>query len=138
MKALDVKRRFIDKFFSERELVVEYYESDDSAAKEARAWFEQVQEIIAELPIYRHDNVGQPLGDSKSDVWFFRGQKDSSFAFTSTLYRRLLNANSGNLSLKSPGEIEKAMLQAELSLLNKARKIGIGRGLTALDTLTLL
>ena len=51
MKALDVKRRFIDKFFSERELVVEYYESDDSAAKEARAWFEQVQEIIAELPI---------------------------------------------------------------------------------------
>ena len=138
MKALDVKRRFIDKFFSERELVVEYYESDDSSSKEERSWFEQVQEIIAELPIYRHDNVGQPLGDSKSDVWFFRGQKDSSFAFTSTLYRRLLNANSGNLSLKSPGEIEKAMLQAELSLLNKARKIGIGRGLTALETLTLL
>ena len=71
MTAPDIKRRFIDKFFSERELVVEYYESDNSAAKEARAWFEQVQEIIAELPIYRHDNVGQPLGDSKSDVWFF-------------------------------------------------------------------
>ncbi len=138
MKALDIKRRFIDKFFSERELVVEYYESDDSAMKEAHAWFEQVQEIIAELPIYRHDNVGQPLGDSKSDVWFFRGQKDSSFAFTSTLYRRLLDASSGTLSLKSPREIEKTMLQAELSLLDKARKIGIGRGLTDLETLTLL
>ena len=30
------------------------------------------------------------------------------------------------------------MLQAELSLLDKARKIGIGQGLTALETLTLL
>ena len=131
MKALDIKRRFIDKFFSERELVVEYYESDDSAAKEARAWFEQVQEIIAELPIYRHDNVGQPLGDSKSDVWFFRGQKDSSFAFTSTLYRRLLDAT-------TPGDYEDTMLNAELCLLEKARKMGIGHGLTALETLTLL
>lgn len=138
MKDPDIKRRFIDKFFSERELVVEYYESDDSATKEAHAWFEQVQEIIDKLPTYQHDNVGQPLKNAKSGVWFFRGQKDSSFAFTSTLYRRLLDASSGNLSLKSPGEIEKAMLQAELSLLNKARKIGIGRGLTALETLTLL
>lgn len=138
MTAPDIKRRFIDKFFSERELVVEYDEPDDSAEKEAHAWFNQVQEIIAELPTYRHDNVGQPLEDNKSEVWFFRGQKDSSFAFTSTLYRRLLDASSGNLSLKSPGEIENAMLQAELSLLNKARKMGIGRGLTALETLTLL
>lgn len=138
MKAPDIKRRFIDKFFSERELVVEYYEPDDSDIKEAYAWFKQVQEIIAELPIYRHDNVGQPFEDNESDVWFFRGHKDSSFAFTSTLYRRLLDASSGNLSLKSPGEIEKAMLKAELSLLNKARKMGIGRGLTALETLTLL
>ena len=138
MKALDIKRRFIDKFFSERELVVEYDEPDDSAEKEARAWFEQVQEIIAELPTYRHDNVGQPLEDNKSDVWFFRGQKDSSFAFTSTLYRRLLDASSNKLYLKTPGEVEEAMLQAELSLLDKARKIGIGRGLTALETLTLL
>ena len=75
MKAPDIKRRFIDKFFSERELVVEYYESDDSDPKEAHAWFEQVQEIIAELPIYPHDNVGQPLKNAKSDVWFFRGKK---------------------------------------------------------------
>lgn len=131
MKAPDIKRRFIDKFFSERELVVEYYESDDSAAKEAHAWFKQVQDIIAKLPIYRHDNVGQPLENNESDVWFFRGQKDSSFAFTSTLYRRLLDA-------KTPKDYEKAMLKAELSLLDKARKIGIGRGLTALETLTLL
>lgn len=138
MKAADIKRRFIDKFFSERELVVEYNEPDNSAEKEAHAWFNQVQEIIAELPTYHHDNVGQPLEDNQSDVWFFRGHKDSSFAFTSTLYRRLLNASSDNLSSKNPDEIEEAMLQAELSLLNKARKIGIGRGLTALETLTLL
>lgn len=75
MKAPDIKRRFIDKFFSERELVVEYYESDDSAAKEAHAWFKQVQDIIAKLPIYRHDNVGQPLENNESDVWFFADKK---------------------------------------------------------------
>lgn len=131
MEDLDIKRRFIDKFFSERELVVEYDEPDNSANKEAYTWFKQVQQIIAELPIYRHDNVGQPLEDTKSDVWFFRGQKDSSFAFTSTLYRRLLDA-------KTPKDYEKAMLKAEFSLLNTARKMGIGRGLTALETLTLL
>lgn len=138
MNAPDIKRRFIDKFFSERELVVEYDEPDNSAEKEAHAWFNQVQEIIAELPTYRHDNVGQPLEDNKSDVWFFRGQKDSSFAFTSTLYRRLLDASSDKLLLKTPRDHENAMLQAELSLLNKARQMGIGRGLTALETLTLL
>ena len=30
------------------------------------------------------------------------------------------------------------MINAEINLLNKAREIGIGRGLTALETLTLL
>ena len=75
MKAADIKRRFTDKFFSERELVVEYDEPDNSAEKEAHAWFNQVQEIIAELPIYHHDNVGQPLEDNQSDVWFFEDIK---------------------------------------------------------------
>nr|WP_314273763.1 FRG domain-containing protein [Schaalia odontolytica] len=138
MKAPDIKRRFIDKFFSERELIVEFDETSDSDKKNAQAWYKAVEKTVSTLPIYQHDNVGQPLDSTGSNVWFFRGQKDSSFAFTSTLYRRLLDASSDKLYLKTPGEVEEAMLQAELSLLDKARKIGIGRGLTALETLTLL
>lgn len=76
--------------------------------------------------------------ETESGVWFFRGQKDVRFAFNSTLYRRLLDASSDKLLIKTPREHEKAMLNAELSLLDKAREMGIGRGLTALETLTLL
>lgn len=149
--------RFVEEFFTERELKVNYDKTSEPDEKNAQAWYEAVEKTISRLPIYQHDNVGQPPRDretnesdeennqrtkansqTESDVWFFRGQKDSCFAFTSTLYRRLVDASSGNLSLKSAREIEQAMLQAELSLLNKARKMGIGRGLTALETLTLL
>ena len=130
--------RFVEKFFTERELDVKYDKIGDSDKINAQRWYEAVEKTISELSTYKHDNVGQPLDDSESDAWFFRGQKDSSFAFTSTLYRRLLNASSDKLLIKIPSEHEEAMLQAELSLLDKARKIGIGRGLTALETLTLL
>lgn len=167
--------RFVEKFFTERELIVKYDETIESNKEKAHAWYEAVKKTISNLPTYKHDNVGQPPKDTKAEqaqedtnaeqaqedtnanktniesatktetkeqtepgVWFFRGQKDSSFAFTSTLYRRLLNASSDKLLIKTPKEHEKAMLNAELSLLDKARKIGIGRGLTALETLTLL
>lgn len=130
--------RFVERFLTERELKVNYDKKSESDEINAQAWYEAIEKTISNLSIYKHDNVGQPLKNAKSDVWFFRGHKDSAFAFTSTLYRRLVDASSGNLSLKSAGEIEEAMLQAELSLLNKARKMGIGRGLTALETLTLL
>ena len=157
--------RFIDKFFTERELIVKFDNTSNSHEKNAQAWYEAVEKTISALPIYQHDNVGQPppntdtseadsTNDNKTDTltpeyetthpkttphaWFFRGQKDSRFAFTSTLYRRLLNASSDKLLIMTPSEHEEAMLNAELSLLTKARKIGIGRGLTALETLTLL
>lgn len=130
--------RFVEKFFTERELIVNFDNTSESDEENAQAWYEAVKRTMKTLPTYQHDNVGQPLKGNKSDVWFFRGHKDSSFAFTSTLYRRLLDASSDNLLFKSPAEIEEAMLQAELSLLSKARKMGIGRGLTALETLTLL
>ncbi|VTX61155.1 FRG domain protein [uncultured Actinomyces sp.] len=146
-----------DKFFTERELIVNFNDTSESREENARAWYEAVKETISTLPIYQHDNVGQSPDDRKtnksdeennertkansqteSDVWFFRGQKDARFAFNSTLYRRLLHASDDNLLAKRPREHENAMLKAELSLLKKAREIGIGRGLTALETLTLL
>lgn len=157
--------RFVEKFFTERELIVKFDDTSNSHEKNAQAWYEAVEKTISALPIYQHDNVGQPIPNTdtsevdstnvnKTDTltpedetthpkttphaWFFRGQKDSRFAFTSTLYRRLLNASSDKLLIKIPSEHEEAMLQAELSLLDKARKIGIGRDLTALETLTLL
>lgn len=143
-----------DKFFTERELIVGIDEENKTVAEAARDWFDKIENTINTLDTFRHDNVGQPLDstseytatatedadteDADTGVWFFRGQKDARFAFNSTLYRRLLHASDDNLLAKRPSEHEKAMLKAEVSLLKKAREIGIGRGLTALETLTLL
>lgn len=173
--------RFVEKFFTERELIVKYVDTSESHEKNAHAWYEAVGRTMNTLPTYQHDNVGQPLPktntskadstsfskaatpdsnddtfDSKTEshVWFFRGQKDSSFAFTSTLYRRLSVTTRYEPSTITPDEapyverllhshnrtdkLERLMINAEINLLNKAREIGIGRGLTALETLTLL
>lgn len=88
------------------------------------------------MPTEQHqERENEPEEDG---VWFFRGQKDVSFAFHSTLYRRLLSAAKKGFSPKTPKDHEKAMITAELALLSKAEENGIGRGLTALETLTLL
>ena len=120
--------RFVEKFFTERELIVNFDDTSDSDEKNAQAWYEAVEKTINTLPIYQHDNMGRPLNHAdptntngadseradqiapnepdnkttnsrpKSQAWFFRGQKDTKFAFTSTLYRRLLNARPTKLS----------------------------------------
>ena len=109
------------------------------------------------LDIYKHDNVGQPQDETnanktkkekapksgikvqtESGVWFFRGQKDVKFAFNSTLYRQLLDKQRDKLLHGNVEEHEHAMLVAEQALIRMARNIGIGRGLTALETLSLL
>ena len=160
--------RFVEKFFTERELIVNFDDASESQEKNAQAWYEALEETISILPIYQHDNMGRPLTNTdttnldrsdsdktehtlidktdnksatsevKSQAWFFRGQKDVRFAFTSSLYRRLLNTNPGRRLHKAQIYDEKAMARAEHSLLTKARKIGIGRELTALEILTLL
>lgn len=165
--------RFVDKFFTERELIVKFDKTNRSDADAAQAWYEAVEMTISTLPIYRHDRMGQPLNNSEmaettnndpnslttsanteSNAWFYRGQKDTKFAFTSTLYRRLLNASPHKYLIDHEQEQtpntqeppltidscmnEMKMVEAEKRLLNKARDIGIGRGLTALETLTLL
>lgn len=173
--------RFVEKFFTERELIVNFDDTSESDEENAQAWYEAVGRTMNALPTYQHDNVGQPLPktntsqadsasfnktaipdlhidtlDSKTEshVWFFRGQKDARFAFTSTLYRRLSVETHHEPPTTGPfdsiklvhlmrsiiktKELEKPMINAEINLLNKAREIGIGRGLTALETLTLL
>lgn len=176
--------RFIEKFFTERELIVDFDDTSESDEENAQAWYEAVEKTIRTLPIYQHDNMGRPLNHAdptntngadseradqiapnepdnkttnsrpKSQAWFFRGQKDTKFAFTSTLYRRLLNAHPTKLSARSlqklsldeqydqhfeeQSTLERSMIKAEVNLLNKAREIGIGRELTALEKLTLL
>jgi len=146
--------RFVEKFFTERELIVNFDDTSKSDEENAQTWYEAVGKTMNTLNIYKHDNVGQPLDDAKSDVWFFRGQKDARFAFTSTLYRRLsvethhepssmlpdeiLDALQLIHLINEPWELEIPLINAEIDLLNKAREIGIGRGLTALETLTLL
>lgn len=160
--------RFIEKFFTERELIVDFDDTSESDEENAQAWYEAVEKTIRALPIYQHDNMGRPLNipdttntdgvDSdkaehtlidkadnksatskiKSQAWFFRGQKDVRFAFTSSLYRRLLNTSPDRRSPKAQIDDKKAMARAERSLITKARNIGIGRELTALEILTLL
>lgn len=160
--------RFVEKFFTERELIVDFDDTSESDEENAQAWYEAVEKTIRTLPIYQHDNMGRPLNipdttnadgvdsdkaehtlidkadnksatsEVKSQAWFFRGQKDARFAFTSSLYRRLLNTSPSRRSPKAQIDDEKAMARAERSLITKARNIGIGRELTALEILTLL
>lgn len=161
---------FVEKFFTERELIVDFDDTSESHEDNAQAWYEAVEKTIRTLPIYQHDNMGRPLNHtdptntndtdsegadqtapnepdnkttnsrSEPQIWLFRGQKDTKFAFTSTLYRRVLNSNPHKLRGGKPRiqPLEIRMIEAEVNLLNKARENGIGRGLTALETLTLL
>lgn len=141
--------RFVEKFFTERELIVKFDDTSDSDEKNAQAWYKAVEQTMNTLPIYQHDNVGQPLNNSSmsqngeqsktdSSAWFFRGQKDVKFAFNSTLYRQLLDKQRDKLLHGNVEEHEQAMLVAEKALIRMARNIGIGRELTALETLSLL
>ena len=141
--------RFVEKFFTERELIVEFDDTSDSDEKNAQAWYKAVEQTMNTLPIYQHDNVGQPPNSfstnkkgvkskSESGAWFFRGQKDVKFAFNSTLYRQLLHKQRDRLLAGNAAEHEQSMLEAEKALLRMARNIGIGRGLTGLETLSLL
>lgn len=135
-----------EKFFKERDLRVLDESRVNVEQPTAQDWFDAVERTVGALPIYSHDNMGMPSNANtnrattpeEDGVWFFRGQKDVSFAFHSTLYRRLLNAAKKGFSPKTPKDHEKAMVHAELALLSEAEENGIGRGLTALETLTLL
>lgn len=138
-----------EKFFTERELAVKVNNHYRDPNINIEVWFNTLDQALKKLPKYDHDNAGRPKQDqhittassqlsSQPGVWFFRGQKDASFAFNSTLYRSLLNSNTYETLPRSALAYERAMLTAELELLKKARNMGIGRGLTALETLTLL
>lgn len=149
--------RFVEKFFTERELIVDFDDTSESDEENAQAWYKAVKRTMKTLPTYQHDNVGQPpdntntnktniesttktktKGQIEPGVWFFRGQKDVKFAFNSTLYRQLLHKQRDRLLAGNAEEHERSMLEAEQALLRMARDIGIGRGLTALETLSLL
>lgn len=139
----------VEKFFTERELTVKAKNSYRDPAINIEVWFNTVDQAIRKLPKYDHDNAGRLNEEqdiktassqlsSQPGVWFFRGQKDAGFAFTSTLYRSLLNSDAYKTLPRSALAYERALLTAELDLLKTAREMGIGRGLTALETLTLL
>lgn len=141
--------RFVEKFFTERELIVDFDDTSESHEENAQAWYKAVKRTMNTLPTYQHDNVGQPLNSfstnkkgekskSESGAWFFRGQKDVKFAFNSTLYRQLLHKQRDRLLAGNAEENERSMREAEQALLRMARNIGIGRGLTDLETLSLL
>lgn len=147
-----------EKFFTERELTV--LDDEGIEPRNAKQWFEALDSVIQQLPKYEHDGMGLPLKEAgepfpqegvnhardreSSQVWFFRGQKDASYAFNSTLYRRLLNAlrekdsSPESPSAETPRALEQAMVDAEIALLKKAERNGVVRGLTPLEKLTVL
>ena len=59
--------RFVEKFFTERELIVNFDDTSESDEENAQAWYEAVGKTMNTVNIYKHDNVGQPLDDAKSD-----------------------------------------------------------------------
>lgn len=136
--------KLAEKFFGERDLEVLGDSPDDVKNALAKDWFNQVDEQLGKLPTYCHDNMGMPseensASDPQQAVWFFRGQKDVSYAFNSTLYRELIKKSEKmSPTPKTPKDHERAMLRAEGAVLATAKENGIGRGLTALETLTLL
>ena len=52
--------RFVEKFFTERELIVNFDDTSESDEENAQAWYEAVGRTMNTLNIYKHDNVGQP------------------------------------------------------------------------------
>ena len=55
---------FVEKFFTERELKVNYDAPKKPDEEKARAWYEAVEQTISRLPTYQHDNMGQPLNNT--------------------------------------------------------------------------
>ena len=53
--------RFVEKFFTERELIIDFDDTSESDEENAQAWYEAVEKTISTLPIYQHDNMGRPL-----------------------------------------------------------------------------
>ena len=128
-------KSFAEKFFSEREIPV-----STSNKVKPHEWYHLLSQNLNKLDTYPHTNVGEPIlsttlqPDHNTSTWFFRGQKDASYAFTSSLARLLLSKNQNQTALS----FEQTLQDAENLILKNARANGVGRGLTALETLTIL
>lgn len=68
-------------------------------------------------------------------IFFFRGQSDASFGLNSSLYRATI---AHPQQKRRSSDIENLLSQAENRVLNTARNHGLIRGLTPLESLTVL
>lgn len=136
-------RNLSEKFFSERELRVELPPDKDEKTDSAQEWFDAVSKVLDTLPIYEHDNFGHafPRRQEKkgeTHVWFYRGQKDIKFAFTSKMYRFLFESVKTKIGDLDINDLENYMSSAEKKLLSEVGEWGIGLHLTGLERLSLL
>lgn len=109
-------------------------------AESAELFYSKLSGLLEKLPKYEHTNMGAPPDGSDgcvvSEACFFRGQASADWGLHSSLYR-LLDTR-GVFEERKINKNEKRIANAERRILDLARKNGVGRGLSALEALTVL
>ncbi|NLA29750.1 MAG: FRG domain-containing protein [Propionibacterium sp.] len=119
-----------EKFLSEREISI----SSSTAAD----FYATLQLAFSGTEVYAHSNVGAPVEDRRrpgAPVCFYRGQSKSSHGLSSSLYRLIKDRMP--LGMRAT-KAEDLMADAERRVLKVAQANGIVRGLTSLESLTIL
>lgn len=114
-------------FFSERELHV--------SAKNATEFYSCLSETLAGLTTFQHNNLGVLSTNQPSPAYFYRGQADARWGLSSTLHRLYWDRFPKGYDTQA-AEVELAA--AERRVLSRARNLGLIRGLSALELLTVL
>lgn len=122
----------VGEFLAERELAFH--------AKSAKKFYRELNVLLGGLPTYQHGNTGMPEGISEAESCFFRGQASADWGLHSSLYR-LLEGRDAFKKGRGRGKVEgneTKIAEAEKRILSLARENGVGRGLSQLETLTVL
>lgn len=120
----------VGEFLAERELAFH--------AKSAKKFYDELSVLLDGLPTYQHENMGMAKGVSEVESCFFRGQACADWGLHSSLYRLLEGGGKFFEGQRMVDRNERVIAATEKSILDLARQNGIGRRLTALETLTVL
>lgn len=127
----------VEKYFTEREVVL-----DVSSAEQ---FYSMLRAELKDEYAYQHGHMGVqkrddndfnrlvPLKDER--VLFYRGQSDSSWGLSSSLYRLIQKRFRDKIKMS---EVEKVAKSVEKRLLEVARSNGLVRNLSALELMTVL
>lgn len=122
----------VGEFLSERELKFK----SESAAD----FYEHLQTELNALPAYEHSGLGNPAQPNEfkshsKQVCFFRGQSSANWGLCSLLQRSFKDSFGKGYRYS---KVESEFREVEASILETANRNGIVRGLTPLETLSIL